>query len=77
MLKNSKERKDIGTERFTVKSAINKVKKNAMTNVILLRNTINLTTEQKLYLAYFFGTRDGVATILDFEEDNCLQIEKR
>jgi len=37
-----------------------------MTNIILIRNMKNLTIEQKLYLEYFWGTREGKSTILDF-----------
>ena len=54
-------------EKYTIRSAIEKVKNDAATNIILLRHMENLTTEQKLYLAYFWGTREGKATILDLE----------
>ncbi len=59
--------KEIHIERYTIKSAIEKVKSNAATNIILLGHMENLTIEQKLYLAYFWGTREGKSTILDFE----------
>ena len=68
MNKNKEKKKidDHDNERYTIKSAIEKVKNDAMTNIILIRNMKNLTIEQKLYLAYFWGTREGKSTILDF-----------
>jgi hypothetical protein len=54
-----------GAERYTVKIAIEKIKNDAMTNIILLRHMESLTIEQKLYIAYFWGTREGKPTILD------------
>lgn len=65
-IKNKEKIDESGEERYTVKSAIEKIKNNAMTNIILIRHMENLTIEQKLYLAYFWGTREGKPTILDF-----------
>lgn len=63
---NNKEKIDIpGVERYTVKDAIDKIKNTAMTNIIIISHMANLTIEQKLYLAYFYGTREGKPTILD------------
>jgi len=65
-MKNKEKIDTPGAERYTVKSAIEKVKSNAATNIILIKHMENLTVEQKLYLAYFWGTREGKSTILDF-----------
>lgn len=54
-----------GAERYTVKSAIETVRNNARTNIVLICHMENMTMEQKLYLAYFYGTREGKPTILD------------
>ncbi len=67
-MKNKEKIDTHGEERYTIKSAIEKVKGDAMTNIILLRHMENLTIDQKLYLAYFWGTREGKTTILDFEK---------
>lgn len=67
MKMKNKDKIDIpGAERYTVKSAIEKVKSDAMTHIILIDHMGNLTMEQKLYLAYFWGTREGKPTILEF-----------
>lgn len=65
-MKNKEKIDTHSAERYTVKSAIEKIKSNAMTNIILIRHMESLTMEQKLYLAYFWGTREGKQTILDF-----------
>jgi len=58
----------VGVERFTVREAIDKVKNEAMMNVDIIESIVNLTLRQKLLLAYFYGTREGVPTILDFRD---------
>ena len=55
-----------GVEIFTVQKAIDKVKSEAMIHIDLLEYMANLTLRQKLLLAYFYGTREGVPTILNF-----------
>jgi len=62
---------DIGIdniERFTIKEAIDKIKNEAQTNVIILTHMPNLSEEQKLYLMYFWGTLKGVPTSVAFED---------
>lgn len=60
---------DIGDiERFTIKEAIDKIKNEAKTNVIILTHMQNLSEEQKLYLMYFWGTRKDVPTSIAFED---------
>lgn len=69
-MRTTKEKLQIpGIEKYTVKEAIEKIKNNAKTNIILISHMENLTIEQKLYLAYFYGTREGQPTILDFQKD--------
>ena len=67
-IKNKERTDDHDIERYTIKSAIEKIKNGAKTNIILIMHMENLTIEQKLYLAYFWGTREGKMTILDFEQ---------
>ncbi len=70
----TKEKKSIndisidGIERFTIKEAIDKIKNEAKTNVIILTHMPNLSEEQKLYLMYFWGTRKDVPTSITFED---------
>ncbi len=67
-----------GIERFSVQEAIEKVKKEAkeaMINIDLLEYMTDLTLRQKLLLAYFYGTRKGKPTILNFEEDMTLSFK--
>ena len=61
-----------GIERFTVQEAIDKVTKKAMINIDLLEYMVDITLREKLLLAYFYGTREGIPTILNFG-----RIEKR
>lgn len=70
-IKKKKRTDNHDIERYTIKSAIEKIKNDAMTNIILIMHMENLTIEQKLYLAYFWGTREGKTTILDL--DNTLE----
>lgn len=55
-------------ERFTIKEAIDKIKNEAKTNVIILTHMPNLSEEQKLYLMYFWGTHKDVPTSIAFED---------
>lgn len=54
-------------EKFTIKDAIEKIKNEAMTNVILLNHMPNLSIEDKLYMMYFWGTRNDIPTSITFE----------
>ncbi len=53
-------------ESFTVEEAINKVKSEAMTNVILFSSMPSLTESDRMYLMYFFGTQKNLPTKLVF-----------
>jgi len=53
-------------ECFTVKEVIDKVKSEAMTNVILFSHMPSLTESDRMYLMYFFGTRKDLPTKLVF-----------
>ena len=70
-MKNKTKNKDINDiEKFTVEDAIDKVKSEAMTNVILLTHMPDLSLDDKLYLAYFLGTRKGIPTALSLMMKN-------
>lgn len=64
-----------GVERFSVKDAIDKVKKEAITDIDIIEYMADLSIRQKLLLAYFYGTRKGKPTILSFEEPATLTLE--
>lgn len=53
-------------EKIELREAVHEVESEFKTTAILLSNMPELSIEYKLYLAYFYGTRKDVPTVVNF-----------